>query len=331
MGSAAGRLRFGIARFSSPILVACAAGVVVIFLLAASHGGGMEAMAIRADLERQSEYAARTGALRTLPTVSTVVLEQGISWVVSTMTSKSPKTPRAEFDPFDKDHLEVDLVVQRGPPGYVLVLNKFHTIRHHALLISSEFRPQSGPLLAADLSAWVSLLADSNSLGFYNSAFEAGASQGHLHLQLVPRSSLNELVGLSAGIASIPTEACILKALEGKAPGEISRVPAFKRFRHATAKFSGRSGTDLLATYRDLLKASSVEGSDSNDIAPHNAIVTETWMLVVPRRQDSFLGVDVNGLGFAGFLLASDLESVATIERVGPMSILQGVTFSWAD
>jgi ATP adenylyltransferase len=48
-------------------------------------------------------------------------------------------------------------------------------------------------------------------------------------------------------------------------------------------------------------------------------------MLFVPRRRGSFESISVNGLGFAGALLAKDDEELARLREVGPMTVLREV------
>ncbi len=59
--------------------------------------------------------------------------------------------------------------------------------------------------------------------------------------------------------------------------------------------------------------------------AAYNLVLTERWLLAVPRSQHSYLGVDVNGMGFFGALLANDHETAEVVKRVGPFNILKGV------
>ena len=60
----------------------------------------------------------------------------------------------------------------------------------------------------------------------------------------------------------------------------------------------------------------------------YNLLLTPHWMLVVPRTERNFEGhVDINGLGFAGLLLAKDGVGSDAIARHGPLAVLQAVTY----
>jgi ATP adenylyltransferase len=58
---------------------------------------------------------------------------------------------------------------------------------------------------------------------------------------------------------------------------------------------------------------------------PYNLLVTDRWMLVVPRSRERFEGISINALGFAGALLVRDPAQLAAVERAGPMSVLRHV------
>ena len=63
----------------------------------------------------------------------------------------------------------------------------------------------------------------------------------------------------------------------------------------------------------------------------YNLILHPDWMLAVPRTQREVLGVDINGLGFAGFLLArSEAVSMGLAKGAGggdlsPLRLLRAV------
>jgi ATP adenylyltransferase len=65
--------------------------------------------------------------------------------------------------------------------------------------------------------------------------------------------------------------------------------------------------------------------SHSAAVLGYNLVLTDRWFLAVPRTQSSYLGIEVNGMGFFGALLAQDKETAEVIKRVGPINILKGV------
>lgn len=53
-------------------------------------------------------------------------------------------------------------------------------------MISDYFEEQSSLLNARDLDAWYFCVSSIGAIGFYNSDMDAGASQRHRHMQLIP-------------------------------------------------------------------------------------------------------------------------------------------------
>ena len=60
----------------------------------------------------------------------------------------------------------------------------------------------------------------------------------------------------------------------------------------------------------------------------YNLLLTPHWMLVVPRTERVFEGhVDINGMGFAGMLLARDAVGMDAVQRHGPLEVLKAVAY----
>jgi ATP adenylyltransferase len=57
----------------------------------------------------------------------------------------------------------------------------------------------------------------------------------------------------------------------------------------------------------------------------YNLLLTRRWMLLTPRVAESYAGISVNALGFAGCLLVHDRQQLALLKHVGPMTVLQQV------
>jgi len=69
-------------------------------------------------------------------------------------------------------------------------------------------------------------------------------------------------------------------------------------------------------------------GNPKTDAAPrhpYNLLLTPEWMAIIRRRQESSHGFSINGLGFAGYLLAIETSDLDWLERHGPKALLQDV------
>jgi ATP adenylyltransferase/5',5'''-P-1,P-4-tetraphosphate phosphorylase II len=143
------------------------------------------------------------------------------------------------------------------------------------------------------------------------------------------------------------------KPLSNKGSNEIYTIPEFP-FKHAIANIYTSSqweslgenvphGVYLESVYNTLLESTGVTRqpcSSRKSASPlgipdefcigYNAVMTSTWMMIVPRSQREFKegedSVGVNGFGFVGLLLGRNEHSAEIIKEKGPIEILKAVT-----
>ena len=135
--------------------------------------------------------ATASGALVPLDTSLTHLIgEHGISFELRHLISATPKHLRAAgpkpnpFRPWDR-RLEVEQINDT----HVVILNKFPVQAGHMLLITQAWQPQTGWLSVEDWRALAQIDETTTGLWFFNSGPDAGASQPHRHLQLLPRAA----------------------------------------------------------------------------------------------------------------------------------------------
>lgn len=186
---------------------------------------------------------------------------------------------------------EPDLFVGELGPRHVCLLNKFPVVEHHALVITRAYEPQTDWLTADDCEVLLACLAEGDALAFYNGGAGAGASQPHKHLQLVPlKPSLEPQI-------------------------RAGRLP----FRFERAELPSDAGA-LHARLRSMLEVANVA-----PLEPWNLLATRDWVLIVPRAKESFEGISVNALGFAGSLFVKTREQLERVLAAGPMNVLRAV------
>jgi len=170
-------------------------------------------------------------------------------------------------------------------------------------------------------------------LGFFNAGRIAGASQPRKHTQVIPRAALAAQTGTGAdGRAALPVERVLLPDVErlARAGGGVGRCAALP-FAHAIApvpaelRAGAAAGPPLRAICGALMTGAGVAAGQD-----HNLLMTREWMMIVPRRREAWCGVAVNGVGFAGFLLARG-ESGDAMADAGPMAALRAVVEGSAD
>ena len=107
---------------------------------------------------------------------------------------------------------------------HVAILNKFNVVDRHLLIVTREFEEQRSLLTPRDFEAWWRCLGEYESIGFYNGGAEAGASQPHKHLQLVPLplAPLGPAVPIEPLLPEVPGE----QPGQGRSPASTSSTPS---------------------------------------------------------------------------------------------------------
>ncbi|MDJ0838086.1 MAG: phosphorylase [Acidobacteriota bacterium] len=276
---------------------------------------------LRQALTETTEKALAKGALRTIPTHFDYLEQDGVHFLVRVLDNlarkdKAKKKQDAkgpDFNPFLP--YEQDLFVADLGPAHVALLNKFNVVDHHLLMITRDFEHQSELLTAADFSALWACLAEIDGLAFYNGGLEAGASQKHKHLQLVPLP----LVDRGPAVPISP----LLPADNERS----DRLPFEHRFaRMATDRQQPeRAADEMFEHYHRAMHNLGLWGNGKRQAGPYNLIATREWMMVAPRSRESYRGIGVNALGFAGTLLVRNDEMSALLKTIGPLDLLAEV------
>ncbi len=272
-----------------------------------------------------TERGRATGALQPIPTSFHFLEDRGIRFVVRVVDNLRRKqqarlaqgksAPENPFLPCD-----ADLYVADVSDTHVAVLNKFNVMDHHLLIVTRDFEHQERLLTAADFHALWRCLREVDGLGFYNGGVVAGASQQHKHLQLAP-------FPLTEGIDGLPVDHVVTAAIE-KGDDTVASFP----FRHAVCACDESWCSDAQAAacgsrdlYERLLLRSglSVGPGVLAQPSPYNLLVTRRWMMVVPRREESFEGISINAIGYAGGLLVRKERELSLIREAGPMRVLE--------
>lgn len=295
----------------------------------------MEPGSLWSQVQERARRALETGALLPLETRSKVLPEAGIPFAIqyaSTLREKhadqsesSRSGEHGTASPFLPP--DPDLTVAELSPTHLAVLNRYPVIHHHLLVVTKEYEDQALPLGAGDFDALARCLAEIDGLGFYNAGPEAGASQDHRHLQVVP-------FPVGPGPAPTPVEGAVAAVVEDPSR---ATLPAFP-FRHAVMPLpetawrgedpesrARRAAEAMRLAYRTLAARTGVRLTEGRPSEPYNLLVTRRWMLLVPRRREGFEGVSINALGFAGSILIRNKAQWEAVQRIGPIGVLKAV------
>ncbi len=270
----------------------------------------------------QTQHALNCGALRSIPTDYEIVEQDGINFLVrilANLTRKETATQQQAqtvtsgevFNPFLP--YEKDLFVANLSETHVCLLNKFNVVDYHLLIVTRAFEEQESLLTLQDFLALWTCLAEYDGLAFYNAGKNAGASQRHKHLQLIPLPLLSgSAIAIETWLASAEFE------------GEIAIIPQLP-FAHGLMRLSSwaqpdKAAGETLASYYTLLDQLNLRAGSA-----YNLLATREWLLMVPRSRESFESISVNSLGFAGSLFVHDQAQMQLLKDRQPMTILTQV------
>ena len=286
-----------------------------------------------------TEHALRSGSLLPVPTNHAFIEDNGIRFFVRVLSSLRRKDEAKKkqdagsiggkvINPFLPP--EKDLIVADLTDTHIAVLNKFNVVEYHLLIVTRGFEDQDTLLTLQDFEALWLCMTEFNSLGFYNGGREAGASQKHKHLQLVP-------LPLALEGPAVPIEPLLEKTgLEG----ELCTIPAFSfvhsfvRLVPGIARDPAAAAKISFALYGWMLHTVGLNTPEvSRPIVqsmPYCFLVTRGWMLLVPRTREFFEGISFNSLAFAGSFFVRSEEQLERLKAFGPMKALANVAMEKA-
>jgi ATP adenylyltransferase len=247
---------------------------------------------------------------------------------IGTVTYTKRVDPFRPFDPL--------LHISSVNNTHELVLNKFVVVKNHALLITTDFQPQTSDLNKIDfdaLQSCVDPLKSDNWLIFYNCGMKSGASQPHKHIQIVP------LWDLDTKLRNFPLQEKLDK-FDYKFP-----------FLHALVDVSGKNFSEIHDLYVQALRNLHLNVRSekrevgmvvtcpvglipeehlveySNDDPSYNVLFTINWLLVIPRREENFKGISFNSIGFLNSIYVGSQDQLKLVKDLGISKIVQELTF----
>ncbi len=280
----------------------------------------------------KTEQALKMGALWPINTKSMFINERGIAFIIRIVTNLARKEMQKRMNDTNSAGenkspnpflpYEPEMFVSDISDTHICLLNKYHVIEHHLLIVTREFEDQEMLLNRRDFEAITRCMSEFDALAFYNGGKTAGASQPHKHLQMIPLPMAEK--GPKVPIETLLTEIGLEKQL-----GVIPRL----RFLHCFGGIASNSNPAVSWTadegyglYRRMLQAVGLnllhEPEKSRQAGPYNLLFTNEWMLLVPRSTEFFRTISINALGFAGALLVQNEQQLKTLQDHGCMAAL---------
>ena len=259
----------------------------------------------------------RSGALQPIATDLTSIEQDGIRFQVRILGNVARKDRTAQqrrkdfnpFLPYDPQMFVADLSTT-----HVALLNKFNVVDHHLLIVPRQFEAQESLLTLEDFRALWNCMREIDGLAFYNAGPEAGASQRHKHLQLVPLPLVPEE-------PSLPIDPLLEATPLADGIGAISAFP----FAHAFIRLeASTTPDDLLHHYARLRGHLGLQPQ-----SPYTPLAPRRWLLLVPRSREHFAtptgDLSINAMGFAGALLVRNWEQLEQVAERGLVEVLRAV------
>jgi ATP adenylyltransferase len=246
-----------------------------------------------------------------------------MNFLISPALHKKPILPkndpgRSQAKGFFVDP-DPDFVLGSVGPDHTLIFNKFCPMRPMFLLHTKQFQLQTDELNESDLAAVWSLLTafKSPQVAIYNCGVEAGASQGHKHIQMFPARGPDEHTMFPDS-----TELSFGKKMYANSSDDPNwhslsdEVQSDRKlpFQNFAIGLESDIGTNqLLSKYELLLaaKKKALQQARYNG-ADHNVILVRKWMVIIPRTHANFKGkASANSAGMMGMAWVKDDDEVA--------------------
>ncbi|KAF1852080.1 uncharacterized protein K460DRAFT_373940 [Cucurbitaria berberidis CBS 394.84] len=188
-----------------------------------------------------------------------------------------------------------------------LALNLFCVDRPQLLILTLDsYRRQYESLDQDDFAVMLETLRRFPSMYvIFNCGEKGGCSRLHKHLQglLGPPYAFNYLINA----------------------GEDKKKVPFQYFsRHLLPGFKEVSTSVLLEVYTELLsRCRKVLGLGVAESCPHNVIMWDDWIIVIPRRNGITQGASANAGGMLGSVWVTDQSAVEEWTRIGCANVLR--------
>lgn len=282
-----------------------------------------------------TEHALKSGALRSYPTNQVFIEDGGVRFFVRVLKALEEKSAaRHQQDKADGTGRnanpflppEKELTVADVTDTHIAVLNKYNVVDHHLLIVTRHYEDQETLLTLRDFEALWLCMAEYDGLGFYNGGRDAGASQQHKHLQIVP-------LPLTPERPRIPIEPLLHASGPMSVPGTLPVLPfrhSFVMLRYDLLDKPREAALESFDLYAAMLGSVGM-GTPGAAILPRQTLpycllVTRQWMFLVPRSREHFEGISLNSMAFAGSFYVANERQLQQLTSFGPMNALKAVT-----
>lgn len=199
-------------------------------------------------------------------------------------------------------------VLGRVGSSHTLELSMYCVHRPSLILHTNEYHPQTEPLDLSDFAAVLAVMnvMETEQLVLYNCGESAGASQGHKHMQFLPKPEIDLFPDTD-------------QLLDNGLNVESWSVPGVP-FKHFAMRFPPQStATHLLLRYQRLLEKTTEALRNASAKIAYDVVIKRPWMLLVPRTHARYKDGrgPTNGAGMVGLVWVADQAERDDWTRLG--------------
>ncbi|KAM7215922.1 hypothetical protein V8F06_008680 [Rhypophila decipiens] len=225
--------------------------------------------------------------------------------------------------------------------GHILAFNKFPAARPHFLILTADaYQRQFERLDGNDLWAMWSVMRSlgegekARHVSFFNCGLESGCSRLHKHMQVFSITSglqEGEEFKLWPDVAEeaffdevLPFKVAIARFGEGEGK-KMTKERLLEVYGGLVAEAEGYLG--LCTAKEKTVPEVVVNGNGIKAAAaiPHNVILDEKWMVVIPRRSAGWKGADSNAVSMLGMHWVSGQDKIDRWVGLGPTEVMRQV------
>ncbi|KAM7198343.1 hypothetical protein V8F33_005134 [Rhypophila sp. PSN 637] len=241
--------------------------------------------------------------------------------------------------------------------GHILACNKFPAARPHLLILAADaYQRQFEKLDGNDLWAMWSVMRSlgdgekARHISFFNCGLESGCSRLHKHMQVFPITSgqqgreefklwpdveeeafYKHVLPFKVAIARFGedkrkkmTKERLLEVYAGLVAEAEGYLGVYRNEKNAPEVVVNGNGNKAAGATNGLEYQHSRIGEPAAAI-PHNVILDEKWMVVIPRRSAGWKGADSNAVSMLGMHWVSSREKIDRWVGLGPTEVMRQV------
>ncbi len=170
---------------------------------------------------------------------------------------------------------------------------------------------------------------DGGACGDVSTGSGAGTGDGEARGDVSTGAAANASAGSGAGTRDGGSGSEAGSALSAGRAAQNPELPfthAFARMPYRWQSAPDQAATAVMELCQELWHTLGYSLTGNEQPVPYNFLATTDWLWLVPRSRETYEGIAVNALGFAGALLVRDAAMHRHLEEIGPLQVLAGVS-----